>query len=63
MKKISGQEGNEDGSTVGDEGVVDVAFGIPMTSWNMDQQRLIQSGHMTPFGTSGHSGSEGKSHT
>ena len=30
----------------------DAAFTVPMTSWSSDQQKLIQSGHMTPFGTS-----------
>ena len=30
----------------------DAAFSVPMSSWSSDQQRLIQSGHMTPFGSS-----------
>lgn len=38
----------------GNEGgvVSDTTFSIPSYSWSSDQQKLIQSGHMTPFGTS-----------
>ena len=37
----------------GEGGVVrDAAFAVPMSSWSSEQQRLIQSGHMTPFGSS-----------
>lgn len=37
-----------------EEGVVnDAAFTIPsMSSWRSEQQKLIETGHMTPFGTS-----------
>ena len=62
LKKISGNDADTctGCSNIREEGVVhDAAFTVPMTSWSSEQQKLIQSGHMTPFGTSGVNEKEG----
>ena len=40
------------GESSGESTSKDVAFGIPMTGESSEQQKLIQMGHMTPFGSS-----------
>ena len=42
----------DSGEPSGEPSAKDIAFGIPMTGQSSEQQKLIQTGHMTPFGSS-----------